>query len=87
MKKRTIQVADAHDFRYEVEVQHYPKLGFSMAYYKGQPIADHSYAMMSEPMVDNDAEWEQYEESLCEWMDQAESDLAFACQEYFNSKL
>lgn len=86
MTEKIINVADDRDFRYEVEIKHTPHHGFSTAYYNGTIVAQREYNKMHQPLSDNDADWEMYQERLDEWTDAAESDLTGMCKGYFNKR-
>jgi hypothetical protein len=82
-----MRVYDSKNFYYEVQVQHLPQFGTSTASYRGERIARREYGRGPlPPWGESDAEHEAYQESLAEWCDAAESDLALICHEYFNSQ-
>jgi hypothetical protein len=37
-------------------------------------------------LSDIEAQWEDYEEEVSEWMDNAETDLKPICEDYFNAE-
>ncbi len=86
MKTETLKVHDKHGFHYDVEIAHTPNHGFSTVHYKGSIIADCQLGRILEPMGDNDAEWERYEQLRSEWKDEIMSNLKPKCVEYFNNQ-
>lgn len=86
LRKENIKVEDQMGFVYEVELQHYPHFGFTNAIYMGEIIAQREYGRITEPIGDDDREWEMYEELFGEWSDTCKCDIEFDCKIYFNAE-
>jgi hypothetical protein len=84
--ERIIKISDSKGFVYEVQVKHSPGFGFSTAYYYGRIIAQVDEYKLRSPFGDDDREWEEYQERLYEFMDQAEADITPSCKEYFDKQ-
>lgn len=85
MDKEQVSIRCDKGFVYEVELRYQPYFGLVFAYYREQIIANVEYWRITQPMSDNDQEWERYEESLLEFSDMAKTDLLPKCKEYFNN--
>ena len=80
-----IKVTCNHGFIYEVRIEHQPHFGFSTGYYNGIIVGQVSLGKIHQPMGDNDAEWEAYEERYSEWTDEIKVNMKIISKEYFNN--
>lgn len=78
-------VTDDMGFTYTVSMEHVPHHGYSLALYKGVIINSVDRGKLYQPLGDNDAEWERYDETLDQWKADAEDDLILGCKTYFNN--
>lgn len=85
IEKENIKIVDSKGFHYEVEYRYQPHFGLVFAYYRDRIIGNVEYGRIMQPMGDNDAEWECYEEMFCEFQDMAKTDLYPKCQHYFDT--
>lgn len=82
--KESIKVYDNRQFVYEVTLEYKPHFGFSTAFYDGQIIADVELYRITQPMSDDDREWEMYEERFAEWTDEIKVNIIPKCENHFN---
>jgi hypothetical protein len=87
MSKRTekVNVKDNRGFHYEVLLEHFPHHGFSNAVYEGRIIGQVELGRITEPLGDDDLEWERYEETFAEWTDEIKYSLIPQCEQHFNT--
>lgn len=83
---RSIKVHDKHNFYVEVTVNHYLSSGISMAIYEDSIIASFEYGKLSQPISDDDMEWEVYEQRCNEFADEVEANIYPTLVDYFNSE-
>lgn len=86
-KTEVIKVYNKKLFYYRVILRYYPHIGVSMAVYNDETIGHVELNKIHEPSSDHDWEWENYEERLVGWMEEARDNLLRKCEEYFNKKL
>lgn len=73
-------------FCYEVTLEHRPQFGFSTIFYRTTIIGQVDLGeRIFEPVSDNDAEWEAYEQRFAEWTDDVKTNASFICYHYFSN--
>lgn len=82
----SIKVTDNRGFQYEVTIEHKPQFGFSTALYNGSIIGQVELGRITDPIGDDDSEWERYDELFAEWADEIRINMNRICSEYFNCK-
>ncbi len=82
--KEIIKITDKHGFVYEVELRYQPYYGLVFAYYDENVIADAQGYQLRQPLADDDAQWQRYEESFAEFRDQSKVDIYPMCKQYFD---
>lgn len=83
--KDIVTVVCKHGFVYQVDVEHSPELGISIAYYKCQPISHFQYGRWLLPRSDDDREWEEFQERFFEGPGgDSLAHFELDCKPYFN---
>lgn len=86
-EKEKIKVTDAKGFHYEVDIEYFPRLGFSNALYNSKIIGQVELNKIYQPTDDDERNWEAYEESFSEWRDEMKINLDRICKYYFDLEL
>lgn len=81
---KSLYISDKLEFQHGILIDYKPHLGFSNVLYRGEIIKQIELGRITEPIGDNDEEWERYAEILSEWKDEIDSNVINFCKEYFN---
>lgn len=85
--KDILKITDKHGFTYEVNVEHHPEIGLSVAFYRGDRISRFEYGRYLLPQGDDGGEWEQFEERFRESSGgDALVHFEISCKQYFSRK-
>jgi len=84
--REKIKVTDSRGFHYDVEIRYEPHFGLAFAYFNESIIADVQYGRITQPISDDDSEWDRYQESCVEFSQMVKSDLCPKCKNYFDLK-
>lgn len=86
MDKEKIKIIDKKGFHYLVEFQYTPHHGLVFAYYEDRIIGNVEYGRITQPLGDNDRDWERYDELFLEFTERSKIDLIPKCEEHFNNQ-
>lgn len=83
----TLKIVDNHGFYHQVNIEHHPEVGVSIAYLRGTRISQFKYGRWFLPRTDDDDEWEQFEDRFREGIGgDALSFFEVDCEDYINSQ-